>query len=150
MSDGAKRCEHGRVYDDGRAWTPTTGDPPPDGCLLCHAKRVLAPMYARGFMPPPVKRAKAGPPAPAPRCGKLGLEVIRVAGSQRDWRACGGGHGSTTADARKGLVADCNACGIGPGVWKVGRECGPKCGGYQAAVGGGGGGESTTHRGRQP
>lgn len=129
-------CEHDKVYDDGRAWTPTTGDPPPDGCLLCHTRLVLAPMYARGFGPPPVKRAKGMTPAAvpaAPRCGKLGLEVIRVAGTERDWRACTGGHGSKTNDARKGLVADCSGCGIGPGVWKVGRECGPKCPGFTAA-----------------
>lgn len=145
-------CEHltvdGRpkVYDDGRAWTPTTGDPPPDGCMVCHTKLVIAPMLARGFRPPPIKRPAKGvvavgtkpkaTPVPVPvgpPCAYLGVEPVRIAGSSRVWLKCYGGYGSTIEnDPRKGLVADCDSsCHLPATVWRVGGKCGSKCPGYE-------------------
>ena len=40
-------CEHGKVYADGRVWGPHAGLPPPNACLVCHAKLVLKPQRAR-------------------------------------------------------------------------------------------------------
>lgn len=144
-----KYCRHEdgveRVYDDGRAWTPTTGAPPPNGCMRCHTKLVLKPMLARGFVPAAkatavrsptkadaTKLLKPPPQPPAPRCKKLGLEVVKEASVKRDYYRCSGGFGSTTEDARKGLVTDCTSCGLPAAVWRVGGKCGPKCDGYEA------------------
>lgn len=65
----------------------------------------------------------------SPPCVHLGAEV-RI-GTQRTYRTCKAGHGSTKEDQRKGLVATCGGCGLPPGVWRLGQQCGPKCGGYQ-------------------
>jgi hypothetical protein len=60
------------------------------------------------------------------------MTPVRLAGSTRTWRRCGGGHGSTTADARRGLVVVCSEGG--GDVWRQGVECGPMCPGYPAGT----------------
>lgn len=76
--------------------------------------------------PPPVRKS-------LPVCSRLGPSE-RVAGSTRDWRRCGGGHGTPAnvlGGAAAGLVTTCGACRSGE--WRVGQECGPRCPGYAAA-----------------
>lgn len=69
-------------------------------------------------------------PVTSAPCARLGGEV--KLGTQRTYRECTAGFGSTKGDQRQGLVSTCGGCGVPAGVWRLGVECGPKCGGYQA------------------
>lgn len=113
------RCErHGNLI-----WPADRPFPAGDGpyCFACWRK-------AGG------KGREGGTPKAATRpavCGRLSLEVVRLPGSTRPWRRCGGGYGSATGDGRAGLVCGCATPSAG--VWRVGRECGQSCPGFSAA-----------------
>lgn len=66
------------------------------------------------------------------KCIHLG-ETVRVAGSSRTWKKCNGGYGSPADTALgkdiAGLVCGCATASSGE--WRIGRECGSTCGGYQ-------------------
>jgi hypothetical protein len=81
-------------------------------------------------------RRPAGRPPPPPPCRHLG-EPERLRDG-RKWQRCGAGYGTRipldAADPRNGMVATCGGCG-NRGAWRLGVECGPNCGGYQAGEG---------------
>lgn len=105
---------------------PATETPPPP-------PPPMSPMAPAEDEPVAATVASAEPTQEVARCGNLG-EVVVVPNTLRLYLRCNGGYGSTTTDARRGLVTTCGTCTPGATVWRIGRECGLACGGYTAPL----------------